>query len=357
MANQDEEGYAETNSRDARGFSWLVPGKPLWYALAALSVLIVGVGIYAASTLVRDLSLPGSPAPSAADTGATTDPGQAGGSAVVQDLFQSYAPGVGGEQLRETKTADGARVTLIRAYADADSVVVGYTVEDLEGGRRVGKYPAELQPSYFDGIRLTDESGTEFRLADGGGEVSPGPNKIQEGPRANVAVFETEERVESGRAHRFRLEIPILEVAVTPSGSGGGAPEPQAVGEPLVVGFETPVRTAPVVEVDQTATAGGITLTMKQVTDSPGQPEAEVCMEPQDGVRGWFPIGEDLASEAPVPVTGKGNCLRIPLSRSLDGPSSVTVNQIEINPFCSSCSNEEKMVSGPWRFDFEMPDS
>jgi hypothetical protein len=47
--------------------------------------------------------------------------------------------------------------------------------------------------------------------------------------------------------------------------------------------------------------------------------------------------------------------LRIPLGRPLDGPSSVTVEQVEINPFCPSCAREEEVIRGPWRFDFEVP--
>ena len=38
--------------------------------------------------------------------------------------------------------------------------------------------------------------------------------------------------------------------------------------------FEAPVRPAAVVEVNRAAAAGGITLKLERVTDSPGRPEA-----------------------------------------------------------------------------------
>ncbi|MDQ5810609.1 MAG: hypothetical protein M3358_07645 [Actinomycetota bacterium] len=41
-----------------------------------------------------------------------------------------------------------------------------------------------------------------------------------------------------------------------------------------ILSFEAPVRPAAVVEVNREATAGGITLKLERVTDSPGQPEA-----------------------------------------------------------------------------------
>lgn len=42
----------------------------------------------------------------------------------------------------------------------------------------------------------------------------------------------------------------------------------------VILSFEAPVRPAAVVEVNREATAGGITLKLERVTDSPGQPEA-----------------------------------------------------------------------------------
>lgn len=353
VGGQVDGNHAETVPRRRPWSSQLWPGTPLGYFLAALSVLIVGVGVYAASGLVGDLARSGMPGTGAANTGETTDLGQVDGSpGVVDDLFRQYVPGAGGEELHETKTAGGVKVTLVRAYADADSVVVGYTVEDLQGGRRVGAYPAELQPEYSPSLRLTDESGNEFSLVDYGRGVSPGPN-ILEGPQANVAVFEAGGRIEPDSEHGFRLGIRILKVPVTSpvqaeETQAEETPEARRVGEPFVIGFETPVQPAPVVDVDRTATASGTTLTLERVTDSPGQPEAVLCLESRDGVRGWFPVGEDVGSVAPTPVAGEGDCLQVMLNHPLDGPSSVTVPQIE---------KDGEVIRGPWRFDFEMPGS
>jgi hypothetical protein len=254
-------------------------------------------------------------------------------------------------EVDQIRTADVARVALRWVYADENSVEVGFTVEDLRGGRRLGGYPVELQPGYFAGVRLTDATGARFRLAHGGGATSPGPNSVLRGQLANTAVFEAPGRIEPGGKHRFRLEIPLMEVPVTAPGKGEEAPEARPVGEPFVIDFQAPVRPAPVVEVDRKATASGMTLTLERVTDSPGRPEAVLCLESRDGVRGWFPIGEDLADEGPTPAAGDGDCLRVPLSRPLDGPSSVTVEQIELNP-----ADDKELISGPWTFEFEAPD-
>jgi len=335
----------------------LVPEHPLGYALAILSVLIVGMGAYAAFGPVRELIGYGPPGPGATDPGQGSNLGQTDdGLAAAYSLFRTEVPGSEGsdfgQEVTQSQTAVGAKVTLGWAYADTGSVVISYTVEDLDGGRHVGGHPAELQPSYGNGVRLTDEHGTEYRLASAGGEASPEPNSIVEGPLANSAVFEPVGRIEPGEARRFRLEVSLRERPVTSLDAGGEVPEPEPVGEPFVFNFETLVRSAPVLEVNQKTTASGITLTLERLKDSPGRPEAVFCLEPTVGARGWFPIGEDLSSPAPSPVAGEGDCLKMLLNDPLDGPSSVTVTQIEMCPACT----KEELIGGPWKFDFEAPD-
>lgn len=345
MGKQREEEYAETNSRRSSWSSRLAPGTFLGYAFTALSVVVVGVCIYAVSGLIRDSSGAGLAGSGTLGSGETTNSEEADGSLnLVHELFRSEAPG-GGEKLRQTRTAGGAKVALVRAYADVDSVVVGYTVEDLEKERRLGEHPVELQPSGFNDFRLTDESGTEFKVVSAGGAVSPGPSNIQEGPLPQVVVFEAEGNIKPDSNHRFHLTMSLVESPVVPLEEKQLPPKPFP-GNPFVFDFETPVQSAPVVEVNRKDTAKGTTLTLKRVTDSPGQPEAVVCLKSQDSMRGWFPIGRDLATVAPRPVAGEDDCLKVLLNEPLNGPSSVTVAEI---------MTEGKVIRGPWRFDFEMP--
>jgi hypothetical protein len=139
----------------------------------------------------------------------------------VDGSFRSDVPG-GGEKLRQTESAGGARVTLLRAYADADTVVAGFTFEDLEGGHRLGGRPARLLPGYdmgSFGVRLTDESGSEFGFASGRGQEASGTK-----PQAQTVVFEPEGEFRPDGEHRFRLEIPLIEVPATPPGLDSDEP-------------------------------------------------------------------------------------------------------------------------------------
>jgi hypothetical protein len=353
--------------------SRLVPNTPLGYALAVVSLLILAAGAYAASGPFRELIGYGLPGPGAPSPGETTNRGQGDDGSedahsLTYSVFRSHVPGGGGEEIGQTRTADGARVTQGWAYADAKSVVVGYTVEDLEEGRRVSGYPAEFQPllgsqkptrrekEYLkkhglgtDVVDLTDESGTGFRMVNNSGQVSEGPDNMVEGPLVNMVAFKPEERLEPSQKHPFRLEIPLYESPVVPLEEKQLPPEPFE-GEPFIFSFEIPVHPGPVVEVNQKDTANGITLTLERVTNSPGRPEAVICFEPQNDVRGWFPMGKDLNYEDFSWVAGKGHCLEMMLNDPLEGHSSVTVEQIELNP-----ANDGELIRGPWRFNFEVP--
>ena len=191
------------------------------------------------------------------------------------DLYRTYlglqpgAQNVGpaayaaGERLEMKKTAGGARVTLNSVYAEEQRVIVGYEVEDLTSGRRVGEHPAELLPLIgFEGdeealqkdglgtdvVALTDESGTDFRMVDNSGAMSEGPDNMARGPLQNMVAFESEQRLEPGDKHRFRLKVPLVESPIVQPGQKR-PPEEPFEGGPFVFDFEIPVRAVRVVEV------------------------------------------------------------------------------------------------------------
>jgi hypothetical protein len=158
------------------------------------------------------------------------------------------------------KTAGGARVTLTSVYAEAWRAIVGYEVEDLRDRRRARGHPAELQPLLgYEGdgedlrkhglgthvVRLTDESGAEFRMVNNSGQVSEGPDNMVKGPLQNMVAFKPDQRLEPGEKHRFRLEVPLYESPVVPleEKQPPAAPFP---GKPFVFDFEIPVRPNPV---------------------------------------------------------------------------------------------------------------
>jgi hypothetical protein len=361
----DDERGAPSPPSGARPRRSLRPvHAPMALALAALSVLILGLIVFAASGPVGDLIENGPPGPGAPGPGETTDGGQpdgpAGGEGTADRLFAHYLPGgegtPPGEEIGQTKTADGAKVTLERAYADEDVVVVGIEARDLDGPQKLdgpGRMgPVFLQPSLIieEGenesdlpprVDITDASGEAFTLVDGTTQY-PGA----------AAVFEAPEGLQAGKEHRFRLEVPLSEGPM-----GGEKPD----AGPFVFDFEIPVRPLPVVEVGQEATKGGVTITLERVVNSPSRPQAVVCFDPPNDDYLWRPstAPTGFQREEPLPVRGLGGgCWSLTLDEPVEGRSSVTVTEIWGPPRTEQAAQEDedgKEIRGPWTFEFEAP--
>jgi hypothetical protein len=325
----------------------LVPNTPLGYTLAVLSVLILGVGAYAASGPVGELfrdGLPGSVGPGS-DDGAGRD--------------LSTKPDVNLAALRtevdQTKTQDGARLTLEWAYADERYVAVGLRTQNLDGS-------AVLQPSLVDDevgneaelppyVKITDESGQDFDTVGGGTLLGPSRTEAE-------VVFDAPKGIEPSREHRFLLEVPLKEEYRM-----GSSDEP--VAGPFVFHFEVPVRPAPTIEVNQKVEAEGVTLTLKRVVDSPVLPQAVVCFEPPDDEHSWTPwLKDDGVYEkvTSAPQNLGDSCWSLMMGRAVEGRSSVTVAELEGFPKDPAWGPGETLeenigtIRGPWTFEFEAPD-
>jgi hypothetical protein len=219
-------------------------------------------------------------------------------------------------------------------------------------------------------------------VIDGGGMGSEGPDNMMEGPAANTVVFAAQGMIEPDNGHRFHLEIPLQAYPVVLPEQKEPAPEP--VGELFVFDFRVPVRPAPVVNIDQRVEANGVTLTLNRVIDSPGRPQGIVCFDPPDGEHRWM-LGEDVRMGGPLwftyPFDGglehgplsaypegylgstqaeRGRCHAVGLGPDRSGSYSFEVETLEGWPEdiegLDGPEDIEK-VRGPWRFDFEVPET
>ncbi|HEV8045264.1 MAG TPA: DUF4179 domain-containing protein [Rubrobacter sp.] len=330
----------------------LVPRTRVGWAFAALLVMLFGTGAYAAS-------------------------------GVAYDLFREALPGgegpAFGEEIGQTQTVDGASVTLEWAYADTEFVVIGYSVEDLEEDRRNAGNPAALEPIWVGKedenvpsapdrrSELTDDSGGDFDSIDGTATVAgPGssPGEIR-APKTHSAVFEAPEGFETGRDHRFNLDIFLEEMPVPTSWEeaekGWRVEEKPPIG-PLTFDFEIPVHPVPVVEVNQKVEAQGITLTLERVINSPGRPQAVICIEPPNDEYQWMPSVKNTGFASDEPITPRrvdGDCWSATLGDPVEGSSSVTVTEIWGPPLTEKAMEEDedgKEIYGPWTFEFEVPE-
>ena len=321
----------------------------------------------------------------------------------LSETSQGFQPsgGVGpaynaSEKLQLTKTASGARVTLNWVYAEENYVSIGYQVEDLKDDRRVAGHPAELQPLLGFGygkptlrekkylkksglgteiVALTDERGTKFRMVDNLGTISGGPDHMARGPLENLVAFKPKEKLKPGKDRDFRLQVPLYESAVVPLEGKQPPPEPFP-GEPFVFNFDVPVHAVHAVDVNQKATAKGVTLRLDRVIDSPGRPRAVICYEPPDDKHYWFSYGgkgtfqggwstSGWAGTGSMRAIPPAKCHKLMLKSPVEGRTSFEVGMLEGWPDCPYDNAEDfeacyekigyRTIRGPWKFEFKVP--
>jgi hypothetical protein len=321
----------------------------------------------------------------------------------LSETSQGFQPSSGkgpaynaSEKLQLTKTEEGARVNLNWVYAEENYVSIGYQVEDLKDNRRVAGHPAELQPllgfgygkptprekKYLkkynlgtDIVALTDERGAKFRMVDNSMETSGGPKPVQ-GPLENLVAFKPKGELKSTKENDFRLQIPLYESAVV--GLQGKKPPPPEPfpGEPFVFQFEVPVHAVSVVDVNQKATAKGVTLRLDRVIDSPGRPRAVICYQPPDDKHYWFSYGGEGTFQGGWSTSGwsgtgsmravpPGKCQKLMLEAPAEGRTSFEVRMLEGEPDCpyndaksfEACYEKigYRTIRGPWKFEFKVP--
>jgi hypothetical protein len=295
-------------------------------------------------------------------------------SEVAYEAFTYELPGATGDDIGvpvNMRQVDyGAAVTVERVYADAGYVVVSYSIEDLREDRRIAGHPVDLMPmdvidefgyeestdkEFPERVRLTGEGDGRFALVDGGGQ----------GPLAHTAVFATPEEIDTGRKHRFRLEIPVEAYPLVSRGQKELSAE--LIGDPFVFEFEVDVPPVPVVEVGQTVKKYDVQITLERVVDSP-RPHAVFCFQPPDQDYSWGLTAKKTGLAWSEPADGyfetrrvSRDCWIASLSNEASSYSSLTVT--EISGFHYPADGEtwdgtedSKTITGPWTFEFEVPE-
>lgn len=184
--------------------------------------------------------------------------------------------------LGQRRTIDGVSVVLDRAYADANHVLVGFAVEGLSDLPYGG---------YVTQANLYGEGGMRFEKAAGGHGISWGRERLSlpKGSRADIVLFDVPKGSDAHGRRRFRLEVEVHGlVPGTHDPREGMALEP--VLGPFVYDFELPVHPVSVLPVNQREEAGGLTLTLDRVENSPARTRAFICFDPPDDESDWMPV-------------------------------------------------------------------
>jgi hypothetical protein len=242
---------------------------------------------------------------------------------VVERLFQQDAGLRQVEQanlvqeLDLSQTVDGVTVTLERAYADANRIVVGYTIKGPNGQRYDARH-----------LTLTDAAGTVFSPTIGFGVTGQSDTlqvSLPPGEGADVICFDAAS-VEGAPAELDLQLVMELEKSVLPPGALElpptsdsppaetpmvvvleplPTPEEEAIVGPFTFDFSVPIIPGRVAEVNQTVEAAGVAVRLERVVVTPSETRAYLRFDSPSGEADWWmPIamlqapGEDGKSYA-----------------------------------------------------------
>jgi hypothetical protein len=304
------------------------------------------------------------------------------------------------QELDLSQTVDGVTVTLERVYADANRIVVGFTIKSPNGQRYEARH-----------LTLTDAAGTVFPGTLGYGVTGQSDIldvSLPPGEGAYVLAFDAAAVEGAPEELALRLVMDVEELVLPPDAPGpsptlAGTPaeppepmvvelEPMPVGAivgPLTFDFSVPFIPGRTVEVQQTVEAVGIAVMLERIVVTPSETRAFLCFEPPDGdSKEWTPIvtldagdGQDLSgisrqfsgtcyvlsgtlqfkadgSVTTVNETGEEDCYCYGygfLAPLYDQRGEWTLTVTELVGFDLAPPYEQTRLAGPWVFRFHVP--
>jgi hypothetical protein len=277
------------------------------------------------------------------------------------------------QELNLSQTVDDVTVTLEQAYADANRVVIGLTIKDPDDER--------YEPRH---LTLTDAAGTVFPWAFGYGVIGGSDIfkvSLPPGEKADIFVFDAAAVTGAPKELDLRLVMELEELVLptdVPSPSPTLAGPPAEPPEPMVVellpmpkggtvgpftfDFSVPFIPGRTIEVQQTAEAAGVAVTLQRVVVTPSETRATLCFDPPDaGNKEWHVItpgdGQDLSGGAVSQLSGTGEeCHRVIYLGALASRSGTwTLTVTELVGFDPAGQGEQTRLAGPWVFRFRVP--
>jgi len=303
-----------------------------------------------------------------------------------------------GQEINLSQTVDDITVTLHRVYADANRIVVGYTVNgstDLPDNR------SRLIPVR---ITLTDEQGTVFSVISGVGRstpVGPGAETVEAwtgGVVDSYFVDSYDAAVVQGTPEALHLSL-VMDVETyvvpTPVPPTPGVYKdradrvlldplvPALTAGPFTLNFSVPFIPGRTIEVQQEVEVGRIAVRLERVVVTPSATRAILCFNPPDGEsEEWLPVGTlstqgmpvlnagpggkeifytmDRSAITTVEQIGEGTCYRYSVLAPLFGDQSsewtlMTLTVTELVGFHPMPPGGQTRLSGPWIFRFRVP--
>ncbi len=298
-------------------------------------------------------------------------------SPVVSRLFQ-FSPGWQhveearlAQEVHLSQTIGDWTVTLERVYADANQVLVGYTVSG----------PAGEYGHVEERATLMDNQGTRFSGMAGAGVTGVSEIlgvRLPPGQGAFVSAFDAS--VVQGQPAKLDLHLEITLSKLVPVGDAPPIPLPAAPPtstvlivpavqlreEPLVGPFtfdlSVPFIPGRVALVQESVRVAGVTVKLDRVVVTPAETRAILCFDPPTGKsEHWVPVatleaGDRDTESAISTVSREAGCYRYSFIAPLadwHGEWKLTVTElVGMDP---TRPGEQTRIQGPWTFTFHVP--
>lgn len=296
---------------------------------------------------------------------------------VIGRLFQ-FSPGWQhveearlAQEVHLSQTIGDWTVTLERVYADANQILIAYTVSGSPG------------QNLNERATLTDSQGRRFPEMAGAGVTGASDIlgvQLPPGQGAYIAAFDA--AAVQGQPATLDLHLEIALSRLVPVGDAPSMPLPAASPtstvliapavqlreEPLVgpftFDFSVPFIPGRVALVQESARVAGVTVRLERVVVTPTETRAILCFDPPPGESGqWVPIatleaedGRDVADAISTVNHEGAGCYRYGFMAPLadwHGEWKLTVTElVGMDP---NRPGEQMRIQGPWVFRFHVP--
>lgn len=300
-------------------------------------------------------------------------------SPAIAQVFRSFLPGWQhveeshlAQELSLSQTIDGVTVTLERAYADANEIIIGYSVKGAAEGVRIGR------------VTLTDEQGRTFSEIAGAGVLGAsdllGVN-LPPGEAAYLSAFDASPVEGAPAALRLRLAMYLVRwvtveqdgaTALPPASDDSQTIAPaltvreEVVGGPFTFDFSVPFIPGRSVEVHQTVEENGVAMRLEKVVVAPSETRAIICFAPPPGADHWTLLAELTAGEGhrasasfvnPLDGAGEELCQRVSFPEPLHNRAGLWTLEITelLGTDLTQIPTRDVRLSGPWTFSFSVP--
>lgn len=242
-----------------------------------------------------------------------------------------------GVPLNLSRTADGYTVTVTRGYADANRVIIAYTIRSA-GGQPLGR----LRPFT---AKLTTSSGVPL-IDHGGGTRGPDGAFLDSYDAGPI----------SGNPSSVTLHLTIPSPATLLETGGTSGPGTDT-GSPFSFTFTVPFFAGRVANPNEAQTAGGTTVTLERVVVAPSETRVYLSGLGGTGLYADLSVdGWDSAHDSGTGVQGivwqtPDGLIACDFPQALTGKHGEWTLTVKAGP---ATADGRQVTGGPWTFHFEV---